>query len=50
MRRHYGRERTVQEFLASEDAVHPAVREDAAPTSPAPAFVLREEQREDEKV
>jgi hypothetical protein len=38
MRRHYGRERTMQEFLASDDAVRPAVLPAVAPALlPTPA-------------
>jgi len=42
MKRRYGRERTMQEYLASDDAYRRRAHD--APTSPAPAFVLREEQ------
>jgi hypothetical protein len=41
LRRRLGRERTMREFLASDDVVHPTAErqsvEQAAPVSPAPA-------------
>jgi hypothetical protein len=43
MRRRYGTERTMQEFLASDDAVRPRI--ESVPTSPAPAFAPREEEK-----